>query len=343
MSAARIWTSRLHDLQLVTIENDRIAVAVLPRAGGKIWSVTSLGHGVDVLWHHPVTPPAAHAPGTPFDDAWSGGWDEVLPNDEPELDGESVLPDHGVVWTAPVRFNVMDDGCDGEALRLIATDASRTWRLERTLSLGPTDARLTIAYLLVNLSDRHQALQWKLHPALPVRPGMTLHLPDSRVWMDEALADGFDVAPSRWPYLSGTDGRPIDLRRLPDPGSGEVRFFHARDLGAGWCGVRWPDPGLSLRLDFDPTLFRAISVFATWGGWRDLDVLVLEPTTGAGTSLRALRERGESLILAPGERRATTVTLTLDDADVPNAYSGLFTNGPSFGEPIVGDDRVLSR
>ena len=92
-----------------------------------------------------------------------------------------------------------------------------------------------------------------------------------------------------------------------------MRFFHASQLAAGWCGVHWPDPGLSLRLDFDSALFRAVTVFATWGGWRDLDVLILEPATGAGTSLRALREQGEALMLAPGEQRATTVMVTIDD------------------------------
>lgn len=315
MSAARVRTGRLGDLELVTIENDALSVSVLPEAGGKIWSVTLLAIGVDVLWHHPTTAPAVHAPGASFDDAWAGGWDEVLPNDEPEPDADEPLLDHGLIWTAPATVDVIGDALTGEALRLVTVDPSHTWRLERTLSLAPIGARLAIAYALMNLSTRPQAMQWKLHPALPVRRGMTLQLPDSRVWIDEAFMPGFDTAPSRWPYLTSHDGRHIDLRYLPEPGSGDVRFFHATGLAAGWCGVHWPSSGLSLRLDFDAALFRAVSVFASWGGWRDLDVLVLEPATAPGTSLRSLRERGEALILAPGERRATTVTLTLNHVD----------------------------
>jgi len=310
-----VRTGRLGELVLVTIENDAISVSVLPGAGGKIWSIVPRAHDFDVLWHHPAIAPAAHAPGTPFDDAWAGGWDEVLPNDDPERDGDPPLPDHGVIWTAPTTLVVIDDGGGNPALRLVSTDRSRNWRLERTLALAPTGARLTIDYVLANLSNRRQAMQWKLHPALAVRRGMTLQLPDSTVRADDAFAAGFDLSPTPWPSMRENDGRPIDLRELPDPGSGAMRFFHATDLAAGWCGVHWPGPGLSLRLDFDATLFRAISVFATWGGWRDLDVLVLEPATAPGTSLQTLREHGEALILAPGERRATTVTLTIDDLE----------------------------
>ena len=311
--ATRVRTDRLGDLELVTIENDALSVSVLPGAGGKIWSIISRAHDFDVLWHHPAIAPAAHPPGTLFDDVWAGGWDEVLPNDAPDPGTDTPLLDHGAIWTAPATVDVFDDAPTGEALHLTTVDPSRTWRLERTLSLAPIGARLTTAYALVNLSTRFQALQWKLHPALPVRHGMKLHLPGSRVAIDPDFAAGFTTRPGRWPHLADHDGRQIDLRHLPDPGSGSMRFFHASQLAAGWCGVHWPDPGLSLRLDFDSALFRAVTVFATWGGWRDLDVLILEPATGAGTSLRALREQGEALILAPGERRATTVMVTIDD------------------------------
>ena len=317
MTPAKVETSQLGGLDLITIRSDAIVVAVLPGAGGKIWSVTSRAHDFNVLWHHPGIAPAAHPPGTPFDDVWAGGWDEVLPNDvpEPDTDADTLLLDHGVIWTAPATVDVITDALNGEALRLTTVDPSQTWRLERTLSVAPSGARLTVTYALVNLSTRPQALQWKLHPALPVRHGMKLHLPDSTVAIDPDFAAGFTTVPGQWPNLAGVDGRPIDLRRLPDPGSGAVRFFHAHHLAAGWCGAHWPDPGLSLRLNFDPAVFRAISVFATWGGWRDLDVLVLEPATGAGTSLRALREHGEALVLEPGERLDTTVLVTIDDGD----------------------------
>lgn len=317
MTPAKVETSQLGELDLITIWSDAIVVAVLPRAGGKIWSVTSRAHDFDVLWHHPGIAPAAHSPGTPFDDVWAGSWDEVLPNDvpEPDTDADTLLLDHGVIWTAPATVDVIVDALNGEALRLTTVDPSQTLRLERTLSVTPARARLTVTYALVNLSTRPQALQWKLHPALPVQHGMKLHLPDSTVAIDPDFAAGFTTVPGQWPNLAGVDGRPIDLRRPPDPGSSAVRLFHARQLAAGWCGVHWPDPGLSLRLDFDPAIFRAISVFATWGGWRDLDVLVLEPATGAGTSLRALREQGEALVLEPGERLDTTVLVTIDDGD----------------------------
>jgi len=66
-------------------------------------------------------PPARLPMNSRYDDVWSGGWDELFPNDEAtSLDGEAY-PDHGEVWTSPwqaERFANRDEV--GVHLRLAA-------------------------------------------------------------------------------------------------------------------------------------------------------------------------------------------------------------------------------
>jgi hypothetical protein len=65
------------------LASDKVRVAVRPDLGGRIDSVIDLATGREWLWH-----PAWYNGerrqldvGAAFDANWSGGWDEIFPND----------------------------------------------------------------------------------------------------------------------------------------------------------------------------------------------------------------------------------------------------------------------
>ncbi len=68
------------------------ASKILPEAGAKIWQITYLPLDTELLWNNPHIPPARHAIHAPYDDVWSGGWDELFPNDEETVIREQTLP-----------------------------------------------------------------------------------------------------------------------------------------------------------------------------------------------------------------------------------------------------------
>ena len=70
-------------LQVVRIENEHIRVDVFPEVGAKIYNFVHKDSNRNLLWHNPRVPPARVAYGALFDDHWSGGWDELVPNDMP--------------------------------------------------------------------------------------------------------------------------------------------------------------------------------------------------------------------------------------------------------------------
>jgi hypothetical protein len=80
LSLSTGWT--LHGLRAVVLENRFLRLVVLPEAGAKIWQITYKPLDASLLWNHPRVLPARHAIHARYDDVWSGGWDELFPNDE---------------------------------------------------------------------------------------------------------------------------------------------------------------------------------------------------------------------------------------------------------------------
>lgn len=70
--------------QVLTLENAEIRLTIRPDLGGRIDQLEDLQTRHAWLWH-----PSHYAPettrslavGASFDDQWTGGWDEVFPND----------------------------------------------------------------------------------------------------------------------------------------------------------------------------------------------------------------------------------------------------------------------
>jgi hypothetical protein len=73
--------------------------------------------------------------------------------------------------------------------------------------------------------------------------------------------------------------------------------------------------GFGLGLAFDPEVFSSCWTFASYGGWRGLETLIMEPCTGYPVNLAAGMSAGTHRTLQPGQTVETTVTA------VP--YSGL--------------------
>src|ERR1700676_4412266 len=69
-------------LEAIAMENELLRVVVLPEAGAKVWQIHYKPLAADLLWNNPLLAPARQALYASYDDTWSGGWDELFPNDE---------------------------------------------------------------------------------------------------------------------------------------------------------------------------------------------------------------------------------------------------------------------
>jgi hypothetical protein len=90
-------------------------------------------------------------------------------------------------------------------------------------------------------------------------------------------------------------------------------FFYGTQMQAGWCALTNTATRLACGLVFDKDVFPSCWLFASYGGWRNHNVAVLEPCTGYPVNFDAMRAAGRHRTLAPGESLDTDVLFVLQE------------------------------
>ena len=303
------WTYR--GLHVITLENKFLRMRILPEAGAKIWQITYKPLAADLLWNNPRIPPARHSVNARYDDVWSGGWDELFPTDEEAIiDGERY-PDHGELWTGQWEAEPFRSA-DEIGVKLTFSTPISAIAIEKRISLRPHDSRIYFQHRFTNLGAAAFPFLWKLHPAFNVSRHHRIDFPPMRVAREPAFSGTLADAPIQfdWP-LAEIGQRKVDLRLVPDSSQRELYFFYGADIKAGWCALTNTATALSCGLHFDPSVFASCWLFASYGGWRNYNVAVLEPCTGYPLNFDALVAAGRQRVLQPTETLATNVLFTV--------------------------------
>ena len=307
------WT--LHGLQALVIENSLLRVTVLPELGGKIWSIVSKPHDREMLWHHPRMTPRRAPYGATYDDWFCGGWDDVFPNDYPvEIAGETY-PDHGEAWSLPAQWQLIEDTDDMVSVALEHQGIALPTRFRKVLSLRRGEPVLHLTYEMTNEGATPLDVHWKSHPALPIGPGARLHLPIRRVIDDADFGERFAEGEFAWPMAPREDGSMVDLQFLPEPDSGTSQFYYGVELEAGYAAISYPAERIGFGLTFDPGLLNSVWIFGTYGGWRGLNTVILEPCTGYPANLEQAIAIGSVLTLAPHVTVTTSMLASVLDGE----------------------------
>jgi len=303
------WT--LHGLHAIILENRQLRIVVLPEAGAKIWQITYKPLDAPVLWNHPRVLPARQAIHARYDDVWSGGWDELFPNDEAgNLLGE-FLPDHGELWTGSWQAEPFQDS-DSAGVHLRFATPISSFLVERTIRLRPDNSNFEIQYRFTNQNSEAYPFLWKLHPAFAVSASHRIDFPRMTVVREPIFPGTLAEAPLSfpWPYARIGESE-MDLRHVPDATARAVHFFYGTEMASGWCAITNQANGLACALRFDPEVFSSCWLFASHGGWRNLNVAVLEPSTGYPFQIQPMIDAQRTRWLAPGESLETTVLFAM--------------------------------
>ena len=303
----------LHGLRTILIENSRVRVVLLPEVGARIWQITYKPLNSDLLWNNPNLAPSRQPIHASYDDNWSGGWDELFPNDEATTLHGVALPDHGELWTGDWTFERFQrDDAAGVHLRCVTPITN--FIAEKTLLLRPQSAVLEVKYQLTNQGEKSFPFLWKLHPAFAVSASHRIDFPHMTVVRETDFPGTLDGAPPIFPWPHATIGNSgLDLRNVPDVSSRALHFFYGTEMAAGWCGVTNRANRLAAALHFDPEVFSSCWLFATHGGWNDLNVAVLEPATGYPFRMQSMIDEGRARYLASGESLETTVLFSIQE------------------------------
>lgn len=303
------WT--FHGLRVLTLENELLRIQILPEAGAKIWQITYLPLGEDLLWNNPLTPPARHAIHTRYDDVWSGGWDELFPNDEETVIEGERYPDHGELWSGSWSYETYHNE-DAISVTLRFQTPISCIAIQKTITLRKGSACIQFEHCMRNLSAVRFPFLWKLHPALKVTSEHRIDFPNMKVVREPSFPGTLGEAPTEfaWPYANAGD-KILDLRQVPEEKEREIHFFYGADMADGWCALTNIAKQISCGLRFDQKIFGSCWLFASYGGWRNHQVAVLEPCTGYPLNFEQMVAAGRDRVLAPGESLSTEVLFSV--------------------------------
>jgi hypothetical protein len=290
-------------LQVVRLENELISIDILPELGGKIYNFIHIPSDRNLLWHNPRIPPARQQFGARFDDAWSGGWDELIPNDIPTLViGNEMLPDHGEVWSQASEWQVIKSSESKATVRFVNHGHVLPTTFEKTISLQRGKPFCTVQYRLTNLGRQPVDFLWNIHPAMAISPTTRLDLRARRGIVEKWGTDHFEGGSEYdWPYAIDRSGKRFDLRQVHPPESALADHHYLPDVAEGWYAVTDTQARVGFGLLFPTKVFPHLWLFRTFGGWRGLYTLILEASNGYPNDLAIARQTGRCGHLEPDQ------------------------------------------
>ncbi len=308
-----IGEGRLDHFEVIQLTNQLVKVDVLPELGGKVWSLWHVARNLQWLWQNPGNTLRTVRLGDSYDDNWAGGWEELFPNDAAGIFMGKDLPDHGEWWSQSWKWELAEQSPERVAIRLCLNGTVTHTRCEKWIALESNKPQLSVRYLITNLAPDSLSFLFKQHLAVAVSPSHRLELPGGKVTpVDLGFSSRIGApGPFDWPMAKGKEEELVDLSVLPPEATGHREFVYVAQLPEGWCGIRDACTGAALRLRFSRETFPYTCIFMSFGGWRGLYTVVLEPCTNMPKDLGTAKRLGQCGVLAPQETMVCEVRAEL--------------------------------
>jgi hypothetical protein len=301
------WTYR--GLDCLRLENEHVALDVLPQLGGKIHRLMDKQRDADVLWHSPRVAPHVAPLHASFDDHWAGGWDEAFPTGAPAINryGDQ-LPYLGELWTQTADWRLVEASPARVEVALAIQTPITPARYERSIVLERGSPVVRLRYRIENVDTRPFDFSWGIHPVQAVSPAHRLDVPAQRGEVDEhgggILGTGGDVY--EWPRLGD-----LDVRRVQPPEVRDFALHYLTGLEDGWVACTDTAERRGFGLVFDREVFPVVWLWLVYGGWRGYYHAIMEPWTGYPSALNEAVAAGRARSLDAGETLETEIAAVL--------------------------------
>ena len=300
-------------LEILRIQNNLLLVEIIPQVGGKIWTLFDKGRQRQWLWRNPDIPLGIVVSGSPYDDNFLGGWDELFPNDAIETFEGRTLSDHGDVWSQSWNWKIEENDGHTICIHMITESYSLPGSFERWITINEDSSCFSLRYRIQSNASTDRRFLWKLHPAIALAQEDRIELPGGYIWpvdlkFSTLLAEG---GPFEWPMAKGKTAEFVDLSNIPSRHEYHKEFVYVTDLPAGWCGIFNKSSGARLRIHFPLKTFKSVWLFLEYGAWKGYHTVVLEPCTNWPKLLNQASTDGCCASLKPHESQETIVEVCL--------------------------------
>jgi hypothetical protein len=328
----------IHGLRAIILENSLLRAVILPEVGARIYQIIYKPHDSNLLWTNPRIAPAKVPYGSHYDDVWCGGWDESFPNNEPGVINGELFPDHGEIWGLEWDWETTQATEEVSARFLCQTRISDV-QIEKTITLRSAESNLQVRYSITNRSAADLPMLWNLHAAMAVSEHSRLQFPPMKVRLEPSYLGTLQEPrhESSWPFLRTSDGS-FDLSRVPPISERRLHFFYGLEMEEGWFGVAHAHANFACGLCFEPSVFRSCWLFASFGAWRNLNVAVLEPSTGYPFKIEEAVNAGTCAWLRAGLKLETSVMFSV--AEGISCVKRITPKGEIYGDRGKADGDV---
>jgi galactose mutarotase-like enzyme len=292
------------------LENENLAVTVLPEYGGWTMSAFYKPREVELLWQNPRglpakdDPPVVPSPLHAYRARSLGAWPEIFPHGSGPTDVNGVtMPMHGEVVNRSWKCEITKKSGTYVEAKLSVECHLMPLRLERVMRIEKGGARLVVDETATNYADVPVDFMWGDHPLFS-KPLLSAK---SRIFAPAKGSRTTDLKPAGWPVHEGRD-----LSACPAEGAGTGEMFYLDPLTDGWCALVNPDEKLGIALRWDTKVFPFVWI------WREANsskgypyfgrtyAVAIEPFS----ALPQARERGEKLLrLEGGQSLSTRIVL----------------------------------
>jgi hypothetical protein len=170
--------------------------------------------------------------------------------------------------------------------------------------LRPDSPHIDLDYRIANMTGERKVFLWKLHAALNIAPGDRIISPARTVRpVDPAWSRWGTTEAFTWPVING------EQADLIPPVNGTTDFLFLYDLPEGRMGWRNRQGDLAFTYFFDTGVFPYCWFFASYGGFDNHYVAILEPCTAMPLSVNDAAALGQCSVLEPDGVLTTRVTI----------------------------------
>ena len=253
------------------LKNELLSVTVFPSDGGRIISIYDNDSGLEFIWQNVRTKGLLRTYGADFDDLGAGGIEIAFPTCMPCTHQGIELPFFGEVWAI---------GWDVEEVREERSEVSVTMscycsitpaKLFRKVTLHAGSAEVKDEITVVNIGFEEISAFLGVHPSLAMHGDTQLIVPQNNYELVSLYPDTLKTSVLDWPMLDG-----VDITRNTNVSPPVYVNAIARTIVSGELSLVYRDYSKAFRITYDANIFRSLSLWMIYGGWRGHTCIMAE-------------------------------------------------------------------